>query len=286
LRFFAYQTATGPAVAIMRDGKAIALASLDADLPHTIDDIVAAGPAMMDRIARAATGGGTEVDRAAVKLLPAFIKPGKIICVGLNYAEHAKETNLDPTAFPTLFPRFTSTLLAQGDPILVPKVSERVDYEVEVVAIVGKRGHYVSAQDALDHVAGYTIANDVSIRDYQMITSQFTPGKNFDASCPLGPEFVTADELPAGAAGLRLTTRLNGKVLQDDTTDNMLFDVRTLIVKLSEVMTLEPGDVILTGTPSGVGFTRTPPIFMKHGDLCECEVEGIGVLSNPVVNEV
>jgi 2-keto-4-pentenoate hydratase/2-oxohepta-3-ene-1,7-dioic acid hydratase in catechol pathway len=230
-------------------------------------------------------GGGVTVDREKVTLLAPFTRPGKIICVGLNYDEHAKETKLDTTAFPTLFPRFNSTILAPDAPILVPKVSTSVDYEVELVAVVGKRAHYVSQAEALDCVAGYTIANDVSIRDYQMMTSQFTPGKNFDASCPLGPDYVTADELPAGGVGLRLMTRLNGEVLQNDTTDNMLFDVETLIVKLSEIMTLEPGDIILTGTPSGVGFTRKPPIFMKDGDLCECEIEGIGILSNPVRNE-
>lgn len=286
MRFFAYQSANGPSIAVSIGDTAVDLPSLDGAIPPSLDAIVAAGPSMMARIAGAlAKGGGTAVDRSSVKLLAPFTNPGKIICVGLNYDEHAKETNLDPTAFPTLFPRFTSTLLGPNDPILVPKVSDRVDYEVELVAIVGKRGHYIHREDALSHIAGYTIANDVSIRDYQMITSQFTPGKNFDATCPLGPDYVTADELPAGAVGLRLMTRLNGEVLQNDTTDNMLFDVETLIVKLSEIMTLEPGDVILTGTPSGVGFTRKPPVFMKDGDICECEIEGIGILSNPVRNE-
>jgi 2-keto-4-pentenoate hydratase/2-oxohepta-3-ene-1,7-dioic acid hydratase in catechol pathway len=264
----------------------VALSSLAADLPKTLDDIVRGGPALFTRIAELAkAGGGTPVDRAAVKILAPFRAPGKIICIGLNYGEHAKETKLAPTQFPTVFARYTSTLVHPGDPILVPKVSNDVDYEVELTAVIGKRAHYVAKADALDYIVGYTVANDVSIRDYQMRTSQFTPGKNFDATCPLGPDFVTADELPAGGKGLRIETRVNGEVLQSDTTDNMLFDVATLVEKLSEVMTLEPGDIILTGTPSGVGYTRKPPIFLKHGDACEVSVERVGVLTNPVVNE-
>lgn len=286
MRFFRYDAGNGPALAIETGGKAVDLASLAADLPADLTAIIEGGAALRERIAGlAATGQGVAVDRAAVRLLNPFPAPGKIICIGLNYDEHAKETNLPTTAFPTVFARFQSTLLDPDAPILRSAGSTAYDYEVELVAVIGKPAHYVELADALDHVAGYTVANDVSVRDYQFATSQFTIGKNFDATCPLGPDFVTADELPAGGRGMALSTRLNGQTVQSDTTANMIFDVATLVHKLSQVMSLAPGDVILTGTPSGIGHARTPPLYMKHGDVVECAVEGIATLRNPVVDE-
>ncbi|OYU34717.1 fumarylacetoacetate hydrolase family protein [Novosphingobium sp. PASSN1] len=286
MRFFRYDAGNGAGLAVEFDGKTVALSSLGPNLPSFIDGIIHGGAALREKIAAlVASGAGAAVDRASVKLLNPFPSPGKIICIGLNYDEHAKETNLSTTAFPTVFTRFNSTLLDPDAPILRSASSEAYDYEVELVAVIGKPAHYVDLDDALDYVAGYTVANDVSVRDYQFATSQFTIGKNFDATCPLGPDFVTADELPAGGKGLALSTRLNGETVQSDTTDNMIFNVATLVHKLSQVMSLAVGDIILTGTPSGIGHARKPPLYMKHGDVVECTVEGIATLRNPVVDE-
>jgi len=286
MRFFRFDAGNGPAIAVESGGKAVALGSLAADFPENLNGVIAGGSELLARIgALLNNGGGTPVDRSAVTVLNPFPAPGKIICIGLNYDEHAKETNLPTTAFPTVFTRFTSTLLDPDGAILRSHNSEAYDYEVELVAVIGKTAHYVGLADALDHVAGYTVANDVSVRDYQFATSQFIIGKNFDTTCPIGPDYVTADELPQGGRGLALSTRLNGETMQSDTTDNMIFDVATLVHKLSQVMSLAPGDIILTGTPSGIGHARKPPLYMKNGDIVECTVEGIGTLRNSIVDE-
>jgi len=175
--------------------------------------------------------------------------------------------------------------VGHGHALVKPRVSDQFDYEGEMVAVIGVGGRHISKDHALDHVLGYSICNEGSIRDYQFKSAQWTVGKNFDQSGSLGPVFVTADELPRGAKGLHLETRLNGQVLQSATTADMLFDIPTLIHIISEAITLEPGDILITGTPAGVGFARKPPIFMKAGDVCEVEIEGIGLLSNPIVNE-
>ena len=175
--------------------------------------------------------------------------------------------------------------VGQGAPVVRPKVSDKFDYEGELVAVIGEGGRHISKDKALDHVAGYSIFNDVSVRDYQFKSPQWTVGKNFDGTGPFGPVFVTADELPAGARGLRIQTRLNGQIMQDANTNDMVFDLETLIATISEAITLESGDVLVTGTPSGVGQSRKPPVFMKAGDRIEVEIEKIGVLSNPVVDE-
>ena len=166
--------------------------------------------------------------------------------------------------------------------MIYPECSDKLDYEAELAVIIGKTATHVSAAQALDHVAGYSCFNDGSVRDYQRKSTQWTMGKNFDATGGFGPELVTPDELPAGASGLRLVSRLNGQIMQDSDTADMIFDVATLIATLSEAMTLEPGDVIATGTPSGVGYARTPPVYMRPGDVCEVEIEHIGILTNTV----
>ena len=225
---------------------------------------------------------GPELDLATVELLPPLPAPGKILCIGMNYAEHAAEIGAEPPTCPEVFVRFASSLVGHGAPILRPSGSVQLDYEGELVAVIGRGGRAIARERALEHVAGYAIFNDASIRDVQFRTRQWTLGKNFDGTGAFGPVLVTADELPAGARGLRLRTRLNGTVLQDACTSQLIFDVAALVALLSEGMTLEPGDLIVTGTPSGVGFTRQPPVFMKPGDVCEVELEGIGVLRNPV----
>lgn len=213
---------------------------------------------------------------------PPLTRPGKILCVGLNYADHAAETGSAVTEYPTFFLRVATTLVGHDHPMLRPALSEQLDFEGEIAAVIGSRARNLSSDDALSAVAGYALFNDGSVRDYQRRTTQFTMGKNFDATGAFGPLFVSADALPAGCAGLTLTTRLNGDVVQQASTDDMIFPVAQIVSLASQVMTLEPGDVIVTGTPSGVGAGRTPPLWMKPGDRIEVEVDGLGVLTNPI----
>lgn len=210
---------------------------------------------------------------------------GKVICIGLNYALHAKEGGNPIPDYPAVFLRTASSVIGPGQPMLRPRASAKLDYEAELVFVVGKRARHVPEDRALEHVAAYTCCNEGSVRDFQRKSTQWTVGKNFDATGAFGPELVTADELPAGASGLRIATRLNGQTMQDSTTADMIFPVAKLVSILSEVMTLDPGDVVATGTPSGVGYARNPPVFLQPGDIVEVEIEGIGVLRNPVAAE-
>ena len=210
--------------------------------------------------------------------------PGKIICIGLNYVDHAKEGGNPIPDYPAVFLRVNSSLVAHGQPMVRPHYSDKFDYEAELAIVIGKPARGISEADALSHVFGYSCFNDGSLRDYQRKSTQWTMGKNFDGTGPFGPDIVTADELPLGAVGLRVMCRLNGKTMQDGNTADMIFPVARTVALLSEVMTLEPGDVIITGTPAGVGYARKPPVFLRPGDICEIEVEGVGVLSNPVVS--
>jgi len=254
--------------------------------PAQLDTVLAAGaPALEDLAAL----GRRATSRLAVaeieEWLPPLAAPGKAIAVGLNYAEHAAEGAAAVPQYPVLFSRYPSSWVGHGQPIVKPRVSEALDYEGEMVIVIGKAGRHVALADALGYVAGYSIFNEGSVRDYQMRTTQWTIGKNFDRSGSFGPAFVTADELPPGATGLQLQTRLNGQVMQDANTRDMVFDVARLVSLCSEVFTLQPGDILISGTPSGVGAARKPPVFMKPGDICEVSIEGIGVLSNPIVAE-
>ena len=226
--------------------------------------------------------------RLRVEKLLAPIVPSDILCIGLNYREHAKESGGQIPENPMLFIKAGNTLTNPFDPILIPRRSSQIDYECELAVVIGKAAKHVSRERALDYVLGYTAANDVSSRDWQREKSlgggQFARGKSFDTFCPLGPAIVTRDEIRNPNA-LRIKTILNGQTMQDNTTGDMIFDVPALIESLSSTMTLRPGDVILTGTPQGVGFARTPPVWLKAGDRCVIEIEGIGRLENPVGNE-
>ena len=226
-----------------------------------------------------------EIDPAEITFLPVLPAPEKIICVGLNYRDHSAESGFKQPDYPTLFPRFASSLVGHGAAIVRPLASDTLDFEGEIAAIVGKGGRHIPRATALNHIAGYTLFNDASVREYQFKSPQWTVGKNFDGTGAFGLVFVTSDELPAGGKGLRLETRLNGVVVQSATTDDMLFDVAEVIAVVSEAITLEPGDVIVTGTPAGIGWARTPRLLMRHGDICEVEIEGIGLLRNPVIDE-
>jgi 2-keto-4-pentenoate hydratase/2-oxohepta-3-ene-1,7-dioic acid hydratase in catechol pathway len=224
---------------------------------------------------------------ADLRLLPPLQRPPKILCVGLNFADHTKESNFEQPAYPTLFLRVNTSLVAHDQPMIRPAVadSEGLDFEGEIAVVLGKGGRHIAKDDALDCVAGYALFNDGSVREYQFKTPQWTVGKNFDATGAFGPDLITPDELPAGIRGLQLETRVNGEVVQSANTDEMVFDVASLISIISEAITLEPGDVIVSGTPSGIGWARTPKLLMKAGDVCEVSVEGMGTLRNVIADE-
>jgi 2-keto-4-pentenoate hydratase/2-oxohepta-3-ene-1,7-dioic acid hydratase in catechol pathway len=206
----------------------------------------------------------------------------KIICIGRNYAEHAAELGDELPTDPLVFGKFENTVIGPGEAIVIPPEASHVDSEAELAVEIGRRGHRIRVDDALDHVSGYRVANDVSARNIQYSESQWTRAKGFDTFCPLSTELVPVSEL-ANGSGLRVVQRLNGEVLQDGNTSDLIFDVPFLVAYVSKVFTLEPGDLILTGTPPGVGWARKPKLSMKDGDVVEVEVEGIGVVSNPVV---
>lgn len=282
MRFISYQTKTGEGVAVSTPTGYVGLpvSTLGSDLRGLLE---ANGNRMEHACETLMHGDPVDLDN--VRLLPPIPRPHKIICIGLNYADHTLESGYDLPAYPTVFGRFPSSLVAHGSPLIRPLASAQLDYEGELAVIIGRRGRHILETDALAYVAGYSLFNDASLRDYQLKSPQWTIGKNFDGTGSFGPELVTADELPPGCAGLRLETRLNGKVVQSASTRDLIFNVAKLIAVLSEVLTLEPGDVIVSGTPAGVGVARNPPEWMKPGDRCDVEIEGIGILSNPIESE-
>lgn len=221
---------------------------------------------------------------SSVKLMAPVPRPSKVICVGLNYRDHAIESNMEIPKLPTIFNKFPHTVIASGDDIVLPKNSEKPDYEAEFAVVIGKAARHVPADKWQDHVFGYTIVNDVSARDFQLATSQWLMGKTFDTFCPMGPWIVTADEI-ADPHALDIKMTISGEVLQDSNTRELIFRLPDLIAYLSSVCTLVPGDVISTGTPAGVGFGHKPPRWLKAGDECVVSIQGIGELRNPVVAE-
>jgi acylpyruvate hydrolase len=220
----------------------------------------------------------------SVSLRQPVLRPGKVICLGLNYRDHAKEAGMAIPEYPVLFHKVAGSLIGHNQPVVVPRSSSKIDFEGELTIIIGRRGKYIAEHEALSYIAGYTIGNDVSARDLQFRTSQWTTGKMLDTFGPLGPALVTRDEVPDPNA-LQIKTILNGQVMQDGNTAEMIFRVPFIVSYISEIVTLEPGDVILTGTPAGIGNTRTPPVFMKPGDTVSVEIERLGVLTNPLVAE-
>lgn len=284
MRFIAFKHDGGPRLGLRVGQELVDLTALG--LPATLDQLLQEGPSAIAGAPAVAERARTRLPLEGITYLPPVLNPSKAIAVGLNYVDHAAESPYkDAPKYPVLFHRFISSWVAHDVPLVRPRVSEQFDYEGELIVVIGKSGRYIRKEKALDHVAGYSIFNDGSIRDYQFKSTQWMMGKNFDNTGSFGPEFVTVDELPRGATGLQLQTRLNGQVLQNANTRDMIFDVETLVQVCSEAMTLQPGDIIISGTPSGVGFARKPPIFMKSGDVCEIEIEGLGVLRNGVVDE-
>lgn len=267
-------------------GGVVPLDALVPGLPNDLQSLLRQPNALGSiQQALAATASPTIIDEAGLRLLPPIANAGKVLCLGLNYEDHAMESKHARPDFPVVFLRTNTSLVAHGQPIVRPLQSTALDFEGELVAVVGRTARHVKRVDALDHIAGYSIFNDASIRDYQLRTPQWTVGKNFDGSGAFGPDFVTSDEVPAGAAGLAIETRLNGQVMQSANTRDMIFGVAETIELLSACMTLEVGDVLVMGTPSGVGAARKPPVWMKPGDVVEVAIEGIGTLSNPIVAE-
>ncbi len=286
MRFVAFKKNREARLGVRTDAGVVDLSAVDESLPTDLKQLLAMGKGAMQRAGRAARKAPEEaIVKGRISHLPPIQEPQKMICVGLNYKDHAAEAGLKPPTYPVLFVRFPTSMVGHGQPLIAPKASRRFDYEAELVAVIGSKARNVKKSEALNHVAGYSIFNEGSIRDYQMKASQWTVGKNFDATGSFGPEFVTADELPTGGKGLGIQCRVNGKVLQDSNTKEMIFDVKTLVYEAARAFTLLPGDIIITGTPAGVGFVRKPPIFLKEGDTCEIEVEKIGILSNPVKKE-
>jgi acylpyruvate hydrolase len=285
MRFLTFRSGAAQGIGVLTGtGEIRGLLAGEPGYPGTLGGLLVKGEEAL-RSAGKSLALAREFDPAAIEWLPPLTSPSKIICIGLNYAAHAAEGGFALPTYPSVFVRFNTTLVGHRAPLLRPRESTHFDYEVELVAVIGRAGRRISKRDALSHVIGYSVFNDASIRDYQMKTPQWTVGKNFDGTGAFGPYLVTHDEVPSGGSGLRVMTRLNGRVLQDSTTSDLIFDVATLIELLSEACTLQPGDLLVTGTPAGVGFARKPPVFMKAGDVCEVEVEGLGTLVNPVVDD-
>lgn len=281
MRFVSYLAARGEGIAVPSAGgyRGLPVAELGGDLAHFLGD--EARLACLARTLETAP----ELAPTEVTLLPPVVRPGKILCIGLNYTAHSAESGFEAPAYPTVFARFANSLVAHGAPLVRPHASDLLDYECELAVVIGRGGRHIGEDDALAHVAGYSIFNDGSVRDFQMKSPQWTMGKTFDGTGAFGPELVTPDELPVGCAGLRIRTVLNGRVVQEADTADMIFGVARLVSILSEAMTLDPGDVIVSGTPEGVGALRNPPVWLEPGDVCSIEIEGIGALVNPVVQE-
>ncbi|WP_434666723.1 fumarylacetoacetate hydrolase family protein [Paraburkholderia sp. A3BS-1L] len=250
----------------------------------TLEQLLVDGVDLVDYAVKH-SAAGREYAADKVGWLPPLTRPGKIVCVGLNYADHTKESPYEQPDYPTLFPRFTTSLIGHGAPMVRPLVSDSLDFEGEMAVVLKAGGRHIPQAKALECVAGYSVFNDGSVREYQFKAPQWTVGKNFDGTGAFGPTLVTADEVPAGGKGLKLETRLNGKVVQSANTSDMLFDVASLIAIISEAITLEAGDVIVSGTPAGIGWAREPKLIMRAGDICEVEIEGLGVLTNVVRDE-
>jgi 2-keto-4-pentenoate hydratase/2-oxohepta-3-ene-1,7-dioic acid hydratase in catechol pathway len=279
MRLATIQTRQGPRTAVQFDSQWVAFSA------RLREEILAGWPGTRDAVERAARAPNVErLPADKVKFLPPVPDPRKIICLGLNYRDHAAESGAPIPRDPVLFSKYATAMIGHEDAIVLPALSHEVDYEAELVIVVGKGGRHIKEADAMSHVAGYTIGHDVSARDWQLKKDgkQWMVGKTFDTFAPVGPVLVTADEIP-DPHQLAIKLRLNGKTMQDSNTSQMIFPVPAVLAYLSTVFTLEPGDLIFTGTPPGVGFARKPPVYLKDGDVVEVEIEKLGVLRNRVV---
>ena len=282
MKLVSFKAAGRTSYGIVRDDRVIDLGAHCGERWPTLRALLAADA--LDEAERLAAELPAELELATLTLAPIIPDPDKIICVGLNYRDHVAETGRTETANPALFARFAGSQVGHLQPMIRPKVSDRFDYEGELAVIIGRGGRHIAAGNALHHVAGYACYNEGSVRDWQAHTSQFLAGKTFAGTGAFGPVMVTADDIPDPAV-LTLETRLNGKVVQHTTTDLMITPIPQLIAYISTILPLVPGDVIVSGTPGGVGSKRTPPLWMQPGDTVEVEISGIGILRNPVIAE-
>ena len=286
MRFTTYLRDGAPRLAVIDGNDLVDLNDANAKTPADLRAALKAGIDLQAAGAAALKDQARRQPLASARLAPLVPEPGKIVCLGLNYYDHAKEGGRDKPDYPWFFFRAASSLVAHGEAGWLPKVSTKFDYEAELAVVIGKTvPRHTKEADALPYVFGYGCFNDMSVRDYQKRTPQWTIGKNFDRTGGFGPSLVTADELAPGATGLRIRSLLNGQVMQDANTSDMIFSVAETIALLADVLTLEPGDVIVMGTPAGVGQARNPPVWMKVGDTIDIDIEKVGTLRNPIVAE-
>jgi 2-keto-4-pentenoate hydratase/2-oxohepta-3-ene-1,7-dioic acid hydratase in catechol pathway len=289
MKIVGFESNEGLRLGMLEGDNVVDLQAVDPKVPANLADVLAQNGGDLKSLADLAkrAPAGARKPFKGLKLGLPIARPPKVICLGLNYMEHVKEgMNRDNVPkFPTIFMRCQTSLVPHGQPIIRPRVSEMLDYEAEMVVVIGKRARHLTMENAYSCIAGFSCFNEGSVRDFQRKTTQWDMGKNFDHTGGFGPWMITADEVPPGGKGLKIQTRLNGQTMQSDNTDNMMFPVAETLVYVTQGMTLEPGDVIVTGTPSGVGFARKPPVWMKDGDICEVDIEGIGILSNPISDE-
>jgi acylpyruvate hydrolase len=290
MKIVAFEGQGGPHLGVVEGDQVVDLQAVDNKVPADLGEWLKKNNGdtkLLGDIVKKAPASARKPLAEITYALP-VARPGKIICLGLNYLEHVKEGSQRDNIpkFPTIFMRGLTSMVPHNQPIIRPQVSETLDYEAELILVVGKRAKHLTAANATSCIAGYSCGNEGSVREFQRKTTQWDMGKNFDRTGGFGPWLVTADELPDAAKGLKIQSRLNGNVMQSDNTDNMMFPVVEMLVYITEGMTLEPGDVIFTGTPSGVGHARKPnPVWMKNGDTIEVEIERVGVLRNPIADE-
>ena len=289
MKIIGFETSEGLRIGVVEGQEVIDLQAVDNRLPTNLADVLAANNGDLSPLAALAKKAPASARRplAGIKYAFPVAKPGKIVCLGLNYLDHVKEgpQRDNVPKYPSLFFRVQTSMTPHETPLIRPKASEQLDYEAEMVAVVGRTVKNLTMENALDCIVGYSVFNEGSVREFQRHTTQWTMRKNFDKTAGFGPWMVTADELPKGGAGLSIQTRLNGEVMQSDNTANMMFPLPETLVYLTKGITLEPGDIIVTGTPSGVGHARRPQVWMKAGDTVEVEVEKVGVLRNTIANE-
>lgn len=287
MRLATIETWAGPRAALQVGDSYLDIHATEANLPGNVRQLLEGGAEALQAVAAlAGRANAIKVPADKVKFHAPIVDPHKIVCVGLNYKDHAAESGSPIPKDPVLFSKYATALIGHGQNIVLPKVSQEVDFEAEFVIVVGKKGRHLTLASAMDHVAGYSIGHDVSARDWQLRKDgkQWMVGKTFDTFAPMGPVLVTKDEVP-NPQNLKISLKLNGQVMQNSSTKQMIFGVAELLVYCSTVFTLEPGDVIYTGTPPGVGVARKPPVYLKDGDVAEIEIEALGLLRNPVVQE-
>ena len=284
MKYLVGETSEGTSVFVVKGDEAVNITALNAEIGSDLTALIS-NPALADSVSDQISEADTVPVDSITPALP-VAAPGTIICMGLNYTDHIKEGGYDIPEYPALFMRGKNSIMAAGQPMVRPSCSEQLDYEAELMLIDGRGGRHISEDDALDHVFGYTVFNDGSVRDYQRKTHQWTPGKNFDNTGAIGPFTVTTDDLPDGASGLKIESRVGDEILQSSNTANMIWDVRKVIATISEYTTLEPGDLIASGTPPGVGHAKKPnPRWLKPGETVEIEIEGIGICASPIIDE-